>query len=724
MDAKKENYFELLGLDPSESNQSVIESKINEQEKKWRDLVTKLGKPEHKRLLELVPDIRDKMLNPEKRKAEAQAAILASAIDTAKLDAVRKALPDNYAKIEESLGHLKYTDIYDFLSRDPASGNRTGRFNTTDSAEELVAHAKELNDKYRIKPDSTAEMQLASLVADFLTEEHKAMYDDYIVRLVKSLICKKADVFNEANGEITNEQFAKMSSEFTRVYFTQKEVSAFARDYCEYRGYKISAPKKHTPPNPAPINTPIEPTPVGDDGEPANNPFDFYKQGQFDPNTGGGGGTPQPSSIKPQKNMIAGALGVVLGIIGAHNFFIGRRVRACVQLSFTALSIISLGRLPLFWIPMIWGAIEGFLIYNRNTEVTSDDPHFDRFWVWAKENKKVTAPIAGGVAISSFVFPLIFALFGSGNGEAVPAVAYVPYTPPPAVVADGGTTAQQQPPATGTTPQQQTTTPNQTIADPTPSPTPQPRGMFLYSASFLSIGDGNGFAVTGDENQNHIRLSTQDSARLADGRFIYTNYVVYGLNADARWFSAVLNPPHNVASPQLIFTFYGDGRLLYTSSIFNPMTAPQSVNIDVAGVTQFRIGVELTAAHGNAAGALSNNNHRGIENAIILSGEASPNDISMQAAGNISLFNASFIEIGDSNGFDVVGDTNVNSIRMSTQNSALLASGRHLYRNYVVYRLNSDSTWFSAVLNPPHNVASPELVYIFYGDNQVIYTST
>jgi len=123
---ERENYFILLGLKPSVIDNVIIEEKINDIEKKWKDRANKTGKTEHKKFVDIIPDIRDVMLNPEKRRAEAKDALIAEVLDSAKLENLKKSLPENYIKIEEALTHYKYTDIYDFLSRDPESDTAQG----------------------------------------------------------------------------------------------------------------------------------------------------------------------------------------------------------------------------------------------------------------------------------------------------------------------------------------------------------------------------------------------------------------------------------------------------------------------------------------------------------------------------------------------------------------------------------------------------------------------
>lgn len=240
MAANRENDFVLLGLKPSESDRRVIEAKINEMEKKWRDLVAKLGRPEHKRYLERIPDIRERMLNADTRAKEARAAILVAEIDSSAYAAAQKNLPESYRKIEDGLKLGQYTDIYDFLGRDPASGLRCGHYNMTDHSTVLVERAKELLDAYRQLPDEIDRMRLSSLLIDFLGSGYKTAYDTYIMVTVKQLLANALDtLFAFGSRALDKHSLSKLTSTFTRLYFPQEEVAAFIEAYCEYKGYAI-----------------------------------------------------------------------------------------------------------------------------------------------------------------------------------------------------------------------------------------------------------------------------------------------------------------------------------------------------------------------------------------------------------------------------------------------------------------------------------------------------
>jgi len=398
MPAQKENYYILLGLDPSVTDQVAVDEKINEMEKKWRDLVNKLNKPEHKRLLELVPEIRKRLSDPVQRKAEAKAAVFAAAIDPAKLEQAEKALPGNYGKIPESLAHLNYTDVYDFLSREPASGIRTGRYGFGDTADALTDRAKELMEAYRNKGDvATDQMQLASLIADFMSGGQKEIYDTYIILFVKAALCKEIDKVIEVVGELGKDQQAKLSSSFTRLFFSQKDVGTFIRDYCEYQGYKTGAGQKQA----APVGAPAE-APAFEGGEPSS-PFDM----PF------GSTNPNPANVKSQKNATAGLLGILFGAVGAHNFYLKRKARGFVQLGLTALAILSQGKLGILALAAgLWGVVEGVMIYGGKIDVEAEDTRFNKLALWAKEHKPVAISATAGVVAVSVAFPFILGAIG------------------------------------------------------------------------------------------------------------------------------------------------------------------------------------------------------------------------------------------------------------------------------------------------------------------------
>ncbi|WP_019149249.1 TM2 domain-containing protein [Timonella senegalensis] len=62
-------------------------------------------------------------------------------------------------------------------------------------------------------------------------------------------------------------------------------------------------------------------------------------------------------AVGTKSKLVAGLLGIFLGSLGVHNFYLGRMGRAWAQL---LISLLSLGMLA--WAVGIWGLIEGILI--------------------------------------------------------------------------------------------------------------------------------------------------------------------------------------------------------------------------------------------------------------------------------------------------------------------------------------------------------------------------
>lgn len=62
-------------------------------------------------------------------------------------------------------------------------------------------------------------------------------------------------------------------------------------------------------------------------------------------------------AVGTKSKLVAGLLGIFLGGLGVHNFYLGRMGRAWAQL---LISLLSLGMLS--WVSGIWGLIEGILI--------------------------------------------------------------------------------------------------------------------------------------------------------------------------------------------------------------------------------------------------------------------------------------------------------------------------------------------------------------------------
>lgn len=70
-------------------------------------------------------------------------------------------------------------------------------------------------------------------------------------------------------------------------------------------------------------------------------------------------GQPLPPGYVPRQKIVAGLLGIFLGSLGIHNFYLGNTTKAVVQLLLTVVGwIILIGPV----VASIWGLVEGILI--------------------------------------------------------------------------------------------------------------------------------------------------------------------------------------------------------------------------------------------------------------------------------------------------------------------------------------------------------------------------
>jgi TM2 domain-containing membrane protein YozV len=122
-----------------------------------------------------------------------------------------------------------------------------------------------------------------------------------------------------------------------------------------YQETKPLPPRQSKPPQPPrppretrALQTPRTPerkTPAG--GSPAN----YQQQYDYDRPT------PPAEHVPGRKSRItAGLLGILLGVVGAHRFYLGYRGLGWIMLLIT---VVSLGNG--WFVPAIWGAIEGIL---------------------------------------------------------------------------------------------------------------------------------------------------------------------------------------------------------------------------------------------------------------------------------------------------------------------------------------------------------------------------
>jgi len=265
MNEKRGNYFLLLGLDP-DADIAAIEAKIKEVEKRWQNsakVAAASKKAEYIRRIEMLPDIKEVMLyNVDKRKKEAKDAVIAAAIDTSKLESAKKALPSSYfTEIEEGLLRLSYTDIYDFLSRNPVKNEieRSFSYNFKTNETKLLDRAKSLMTMYRqLGSEGTDKNGLASKISVFLEEGHKEAHDKYIMMATYAGICEQLNNAVKFLPTISPEVENKTADEFARLFFPRDEVSSFIKSYCTYMEYPLGKPPepRNEQPNPGEEQTP------------------------------------------------------------------------------------------------------------------------------------------------------------------------------------------------------------------------------------------------------------------------------------------------------------------------------------------------------------------------------------------------------------------------------------------------------------------------------------
>lgn len=74
-----------------------------------------------------------------------------------------------------------------------------------------------------------------------------------------------------------------------------------------------------------------------------------------------------PYGVEQKSKVVAGILGILLGGLGIHNFYLGKTSRALIQL---LVSVLSFG---ILYVPMqIWGLVEGILILVGNEGYRTD----------------------------------------------------------------------------------------------------------------------------------------------------------------------------------------------------------------------------------------------------------------------------------------------------------------------------------------------------------------
>ena len=78
----------------------------------------------------------------------------------------------------------------------------------------------------------------------------------------------------------------------------------------------------------------------------------------------------QPYDPNAKSKMAAGLLGIFLGCLGIHNFYLGYTGKAVAQLLLTLVGWIACGIGPL--VASVWGLVEGIMILTGSIRVDAN----------------------------------------------------------------------------------------------------------------------------------------------------------------------------------------------------------------------------------------------------------------------------------------------------------------------------------------------------------------
>jgi len=141
----------------------------------------------------------------------------------------------------------------------------------------------------------------------------------------------------------------------------------------------------------------------------------------------------------------------------------------------------------------------------------------------------------------------------------------------------------------------------------------------------LSVSHPDWFVTNGTSRSNAIWLNPRGAEELS-GTFV--NSVTYWLGMHADRLRATLTPPPHdgLREVRLIYRVHGyfpDGssRPLFTSSQMTHVSAPIPIDVNVRGVLNLRLELEVSFIGDQAPGFTSQGfpgGYRGIENAVIL----------------------------------------------------------------------------------------------------------
>lgn len=74
--------------------------------------------------------------------------------------------------------------------------------------------------------------------------------------------------------------------------------------------------------------------------------------------------------IEPKSKVLAGLLGILLGYLGIHNFYLGFKDKGLTQLLLSTIGILAFGLGPI--ISGIWGLVEGIMIFMGTIDKDAD----------------------------------------------------------------------------------------------------------------------------------------------------------------------------------------------------------------------------------------------------------------------------------------------------------------------------------------------------------------
>lgn len=78
----------------------------------------------------------------------------------------------------------------------------------------------------------------------------------------------------------------------------------------------------------------------------------------------------QPKKMNPKSKLVAGILGILVGGLGIHNFYLGNTSKGVIQIALTLCGIFTFGITSA--ISEIWGLVEGVLILIGNMSEDAD----------------------------------------------------------------------------------------------------------------------------------------------------------------------------------------------------------------------------------------------------------------------------------------------------------------------------------------------------------------